>query len=120
MTNTILVCGSRDWNDKEAIRRALSGLDNDKDTLIIHGDCEGADKLAGVVAKNLGLKVEAYPADWDKHGSAAGPIRNQQMLDEGKPDRVYAFHDDWKNSKGTKDMIMKATQAEVPVFLFDV
>ena len=29
--------------------------------------------------------------DWATHGRAAGPIRNQAMLQEGKPDVVVAF-----------------------------
>jgi hypothetical protein len=67
---------------------------------IIHGAARGADTLAGLFAKMFGTKVEAYPADWDTHGKAAGPIRNQQMLDEGKPDLVVAF----PGGAGTKHM----------------
>ena len=85
--------------------------------IVIHGDCRGADKMAGVVAEKLGMEVIPFPAKWEKHGRSAGPIRNQQMLDEGKPDKVIAFHQDIDNSKGTKNMIKIAEKAGIPVEL---
>jgi hypothetical protein len=62
----------------------------------------------------MGLPVESFPADWEQYGRAAGPIRNQQML-EAKPDRVFAFHEDLEHSKGTGDMVRRARKAGVPV-----
>lgn len=59
-----------------------------------------------------------FPAKWKEFGRAAGPIRNQQMLDEGKPELVLAFHDDLENSKGTKDMVGRAMKADLPVILY--
>jgi hypothetical protein len=59
------------------------------------------------------MGVAVFPADWETHGRAAGPIRNQAMLDEGKPYLVIAFWDG--KSKGTLDMISRATRAGVPV-----
>ena len=67
------------------------------------------------VPKNL---VLAFPADWNKYDNAAGPIRNRQMLTEGKPTMVLAFH--YKllvESKGTKDMVKMALGAGLPVYL---
>jgi YspA, cpYpsA-related SLOG family len=51
-------------------------------TVIIHGDAAGADRLAGQWATNKMLKVERYPADWAQHGRAAGLIGNKQMLEK--------------------------------------
>lgn len=45
------------------------------------------------------MELLRFPAKWNEHGKAAGPIRNQQMLTEGKPDVVFAFHDDIASSK---------------------
>ena len=72
---------------------------------IIHDGAPGADTLAAEVAQELGIRARAYPADWRKHGRAAGPIRNQLMLDDGKPDILVAF----PGGKGTADMIRRAT-----------
>lgn len=64
--------------------------------------------------RQLGLNTRRYPANWQRYGRAAGPVRNQQMLDEGKPDLILAFHQDIVNSKGTADMIRRANRAGVP------
>lgn len=48
---------------------------------------------------------------------AAGPRRNQQMLDEGKPEVAFAFHDYIENSRGTKDMVKRLESAGVPVYV---
>ena len=58
----------------------------------------------------MGMQVQVYEADWKKYGKLAGPKRNQQMLDEGMPDLVVAFHADIKNSKGTFDMVNRAEE----------
>ncbi len=109
----VLVCGDREWTGYVAITKRLCLLDQ-SDTTIIHGACRGADKIAGIVAERLNMDAEAYPAQWTKHGRAAGPIRNQQMLDTGI-DLVLAFHPDLDKSKGTADMIRRATEAGIEV-----
>ena len=67
----------------------------------------------------MGVPVEVYPADWTRYGKPAGPIRNRQMLNEGKPDMVIAFHDDLSVSVGTKDMVDIANAAGLPVRLYN-
>lgn len=109
----VLVCGDRDWVGYVAITKRLCLLDQ-TDTTIIHGGCRGADQIAGVVAERLNMDAEEYPAQWTKHGRAAGPIRNQQMLDTGI-DLVLAFHGNIIESKGTKDMVTRAEKAGVEV-----
>jgi len=111
----VLVTGDRDWNDAVLIESHLKKLP--KDTLIIQGGARGADTLAKQAAHRLGLEVETYKADWKRYRKAAGPIRNRQMLKEGKPDRGLAFHDNIENSKGTKDMVAVLRKAGVPVEL---
>ena len=110
----VLVCGSRNWASHRAIYDALMKLHVEKKILyVIEGEARGADTIARVSAENLGIPVLRFPADWNKHGKAAGFIRNQQMLDEGKPDLVLAFWDGL--SRGTKNMIELAKKAGVPV-----
>lgn len=85
--------------------------------VVIEGEAKGADTMARNAAIHLGIHVERYPADWEKFGRAAGPIRNLKMLMEGKPTHVIAFHDDIGKSKGTKDMINQARKAGLDVLL---
>lgn len=107
----VLVCGDREWNSYKPIYSRLRDLP--PGTIIVHGDCRGADKMSGFVAKQYGFEVIPVPADWDKFGKAAGPIRNQKMLDEHKVDLVLAFHNDIASSRGTKDMITRADKAGI-------
>jgi hypothetical protein len=109
----ILICGDRNWTELGPIRELLKTLPND--TIVIHGNAQGADLAAAVMAEAYGLTIEAYPADWGRYGRAAGPIRNQQMLDEGQPEHVHAFHSNIDKSKGTKDMVKRARLAGIPV-----
>src|SRR5437016_1932752 len=85
---------------------------------VIEGDAKGADRLGGTWAKLRGIPVAVYPAQWRQYGRAAGPIRNQQMLTEGKPDVVFAFHDRLNESRGTADMMKRASRYGLPVHHF--
>lgn len=106
----ILICGDRNWTDGGLIYQLLADVDA---ACVIEGKCRGADQLACKAAEALNIPVQSFPADWGRYGGAAGPIRNQQMLDEGKPNIVWAFHDDLTRSAGTKNMIQLATKARV-------
>lgn len=113
----ILICGDRNWTDERIIRRLLEHQPSG--TVVIEGEGRGADRIAAKAATDLGLAVERYPAQWDQHGRRAGPIRNQQMLDEGRPTVVVGFHEDIATSKGTTHMLRIALGAGVPTYLFD-
>lgn len=113
----ILCCGDREWSNFDVVYRELAALP--PGTKIVHGACRGADTIAGIVARDLGLPVQGIPADWDKwrrlgRPKAAGPIRNREMLDK-KPDLVLAFHDDLSRSRGTKDAVEEARRRGIPV-----
>ena len=86
--------------------------------LVIEGEARGADTLAREYGERHGIPVLAFPADWNKHGRAAGPIRNKQMLTEGKPELVVAFRG--PNSKGTQNMIDQSKKSNIPVKVVDI
>ena len=114
----VLVCGSRNWGDLAEIKSLLFPLFGREDVLIIHGGAWGADKCAGTAAQHLGLEVKVYEADWDRHGRSAGPLRNSQMLEEGKPHVVLAFTEDIDASRGTADTVRKANKKGIPTFVY--
>ena len=113
----ILITGDRGWTNVEVIQLAIKALP--PDAIVIHGAASGADTLAATIATSYGLATMAFPAQWARFGKRAGPIRNQRMLDEGKPDFVVAFHNYLPGSKGTRDMVTKARLALIPVQLFN-
>lgn len=99
--------------------RLFNVLDEQKDlheyhiepvALVIHGAAPGADSLAKEWADLRGIAENGYPADWTRFGRKAGPIRNQRMLDQGKPDIVIAF----PGGRGTADMVRRARTAGIP------
>ena len=111
----ILVCGGRDYNDKEVIREKLTALKHMyPDAVLVHGGAPGADSMAGWIGGTVGFEVEVHIAHWAKYGKAAGPIRNQEMLDSGI-DLVVAF----PGGSGTADMVERARDAGVSVEIVD-
>ena len=117
----VLVCGGRNYQDRDRVFRELNKLcgeisdENPLGTVplhIIHGGCRtGADDFADQYAIVHWCGLSIFPAEWAKHGRAAGPIRNQRMIDEGKPDLVLAF----PGGRGTADMVRRARAAGVEV-----
>lgn len=123
----ILVCGGRDYDDWSKVREVLSDIcdkhsrfydphDNwlPSDITIITGGASGADDLAATFAMVNWTGYQEFKPDWKKHGRAAGPMRNQKMIDEGKPDLVVAF----PGGRGTADMVRRAQAAGIEVIEF--
>lgn len=114
----VLVCGSRDAeNYIGASGRLVSYLASlcasEHLTAVIEGACNGPDSWAREFANLHKIPCFTYRAQWTRYGKAAGPIRNQRMIDEGKPDLVVALWDG--RSRGTRDMIERSVKAGVPV-----
>ena len=110
----LLICGSRNWKHKDIVKHCIQYYLKDQIVdCIIEGEARGADTFAREIAEELSIPVLKFPAQWEKFGKAAGPIRNKQMLDEGKPTFVLAFHNDIKESKGTKNMIRISRKAGI-------
>lgn len=101
----VLVCGGRKFNNYKMLCAVLDGLHAKHNfTCVIEGEAKGADRLSRAWASSRKIFVEPYPADWDTYWLGAGPIRNQQMIDEGKPDMVIAF----PGGTGTADMLLRS------------
>lgn len=108
----LLVCGGRDFDNAVILQSWMNkAIGEHRNVLVIHGGARGADRLAGRIAAAAGAPVQEFPADWEKHGNAAGPIRNKQMLVEGRPDLVLAM----PGGRGTADMMRQARAAGVEV-----
>lgn len=118
MSKRILVTGSRKWVDyrtiADAIWRHMS--DEEPGTVVVHGGAAGADSIADVAARTYRLVVEVHHPSWDVHGKAAGPIRNQHMVDLGA-DVCLAFVVDGQ-SRGTLDCLRRAEKAGIPTEVY--
>ena len=116
----IIVAGTRTFSDYELLRNRLDDFISklkqkhpDKQVVIITGAAKGADQLGSFYARSHNIPLKEFPADWTTYGKAAGPIRNQQMLD-------YALHEIpvlivfWDGeSRGTKNMMNIAKRHNV-------
>lgn len=111
---TLLVTGGRDYADRAAVARVLDAVHRKRPVALLReGGAAGADQLAREWAADRGVPVDTMPADWAKHGRAAGPIRNRAMLArEPLPDGVVAF----PGGRGTADMVAAARAAGVTVW----
>lgn len=98
-----------------------------RDLVIISGRATGADSVAIDWAVANGCQVEEYPAKWDDfdtapvvirrrrdgsaYNAAAGAIRNQKMIDVGRPDIGVGF----PGGRGTSDMCARLEKAGIEV-----
>ena len=113
----VLFTGSRRWDREEPVRKRLEELPAGSE--VIHGAAKGLDMMVHRLCIEMNIKVHAFPAQWKKHGKAAGPIRDRQMLDEF-PDLVIAFHENLSKSKGTIDTINEAKRRNIEVEIYTV
>lgn len=115
----VLFSGDRNWINWKSVSKVLDGLDPEEDEIIV-GDARGLDTTARVLAIQKGFKVNGpHKAEWDKHGKAAGVLRNIVMLDLC-PDLVIAFHPNLENSKGTKHCVKEAQKRGIKVEVHNV
>lgn len=105
----ILITGSRDWEDEGAMRIML---EKHGPGTIVHGGARGADKMAERLAIEFDWPFQSYPAQWDRYGKAAGPMRNQFMVEMGA-DVCLAFP--LHNSRGTFDCAARVALAGIPL-----
>jgi len=117
-TYKIAVTGSREWKDVKEIKKRLLSASKDKNKkyILISGGAKGADTIAENIANKLKWDVIKHLPNWNKYGRAAGPVRNQLIIDE-KPDILLAFP--MPESKGTYDAIKKAKKGLVKTIICD-
>lgn len=107
----LVVAGSRDFNDYSLLSAELDKLLAGKTNItIVSGTARGADRLGERYAAEHNLRIERFPAEWEKYHKGAGPIRNMKMVQSA--DAVIVF---WDNeSSGTKNIIECARKEDIP------
>lgn len=111
----VVVAGCRDYENygeaKEFIGACLAELQAETPVIFLSGGCRGADKLGERYAEESDIPTERYPADWKRYGRAAGPKRNEAMVNAA--DLVICFWDG--ASKGTASLLSYAAKCGKPV-----
>lgn len=133
---TVLVTGWRFW-PRSSASRVWHELGKVRMTVpsyivlrVMEGACpyDGVDLYAYEWAEaskfaKQNVEPQRIPADWGVYGRAAGPIRNQQMVNRS-PDLVLAFpqfalKDDYRGKpSGTHDCMNRAKAAGIPIETF--
>lgn len=115
----LLICGGRDFNDYDKLRRVLDELVTELGTIseVIEGGARGGDELGRRWAKENSIPVRTYHADWKKYGRKAGVIRNIDMVVKGRPDIVVAFPT--AKSVGTRQTIGFARDKGIRVIVHE-
>jgi hypothetical protein len=129
----VLVCGDRHYDSEDYVHLRLDEQDARQPTGLSHiidGTAAGADTFGYTWRMKRGRSGQRFRPHWrhdegcepgcvKPQGRKAGVLRNQQMLDEGKPDLVIAFHDNIAESRGTRDMINRSVKAGILTILYD-
>lgn len=112
MSERIAIVGSRDFPNLARVSDYVEGLD--PSCTVVSGGARGVDRQAVAAARARGMSVNEFPADWNRHGKAAGYMRNRLIV--ANADRVVAFQRD--GSRGTQHTIDLAREAGLDVEIY--
>lgn len=102
------IVGSRRRNAEEDFKlceRIFLAFYKEGDEIVSGGCPNGGDRFAEIIAKKYGIPIKIYFPNWEKHGKAAGFVRNTKIAEDS--DTIIAVsHADRKG--GTEDTIKKA------------
>ena len=111
----VIIAGSRFYDDYSYVTKVIkdSGFNI---TEVVSGGATGVDRLGERYAQENKFMLKLFPADWAKHGKAAGPIRNQKMAEYAEALIAIRIN----NSRGTTDMINRATKMGLKVHVEEI
>jgi hypothetical protein len=122
-----IICGARDYSRELVVNSFLDGLyaKYGDELYIIEGGAKGADTIArDWVKQKFGSQYHKHhwrvDAKWQELGAYAGPDRNKTMLEEGEPNIVFGFKDDFNHKMdkgGTENMLKISAKAGIPTYL---
>jgi hypothetical protein len=115
----VVVAGSREFEDYTFLEKKLNHIFSKwhfSEIEIVSGGAKGVDHLGEMYAQAKGCALKVFPADWEKHGKAAGPIRNKEMAEYAT--HLVAFWDG--ESRGTKNMIDTAKKLGLKIRVIEI
>lgn len=108
----VIIAGSREIDNYTLLEEAIQAASYNI-TLIVSGGARGVDQLGELWAKQNGVPIKRYPAEWNLYGKSAGPRRNTLMAQNA--DALIAL---WNGkSRGTAHMIQEAQRRGLKVFV---
>jgi hypothetical protein len=113
----VIVTGDRTWKCDALATRVVVRYGRDE-LVIVHGAATGVDSVFDRAAIAAQVAREPHPAEWDRLGRRAGPVRNAEMIAKGAG-LCLAVHKLLMNSKGTRDCCLQALADGIPTWLID-
>ena len=111
----LIVAGGRDFDNytllSSNLNQFVQHLAPGETIAVVSGVARGADALGAAFARQQGIRLYEFPADWDQYGKRAGYMRNAQMGDFSHG--LIAFWDG--TSRGTAHMIQYMTKLDKPI-----
>ena len=116
-----LVAGSRSYENYEEFEKTMDFfLKEQAPVILVSGGAKGADHLAEIYAEKHGIPIKVFPADWERLGRKAGPIRNEEMhkyISEKEKRCVICFWD--MKSRGTGHSLNLSRQYNNPLYIYN-
>lgn len=109
---SVIVAGSRDITDFSTVQGAINDSPFKPDE-IVSGGARGVDSLGEQWAEYHDVPDKVFEADWDEHGNAAGPIRNEEMAEYA--DAAVLVWDG--ESMGTRSMFELALRERLDIYV---
>ena len=110
-----IIAGSRACTHYDDLLRAIDAI-SWAPSVVLSGTARGVDRLGERWARESGVPIEQFPADWDQYGKSAGYKRNAEMAQNAEA--LVALWD--FESRGTEHMIQLATKAGLVVYVWGV
>lgn len=110
----VTVTGGRDYDDVETVAKTMRGFVDRagrSNVLVVHGGAPGLDTLVETWCNDHGIPCVGMNAPWNWKRKAAGPIRNQWMIDYLKPTHGIVF----PGGRGTADMHERMRRAKLTI-----
>lgn len=108
--NKIIIAGGRDFADYSLLEFEVKKFIVENNLQlpieIVSGHARGADTMGERFAHKYKLDLKIFPADWDKYGNRAAPIRNEEMAKYCELQYAIIFWDG--QSRGSKNMIERS------------
>lgn len=111
----VIIAGSRDLSIPSSEINRILGIAGFRPDVIVSGGARGIDRCGESYAEDNQIPIKRFLADWDKHGKAAGPIRNAEMAEYA--DALVAFPG---IGKGTWGMIKLMIDNGKPLVVYDL
>ncbi len=109
----VIIAGSRSIKDYDILLETIKNAKFEI-TEVICGGAVGVDSLGERWAKENNISIKKFLPDWKSFGKGAGPIRNKQMILEGKADCLILIWD--RKSRGSKNMREQAIENKLKIY----